>query len=184
MSRVEVTNIEHGLVRNAEGSYKYVIKKIDIYKNVPANYPADLIRPAHLCGYIQSSRKLEDYETTSIRVHGGCTFNDELDGFEGNWVGFDCGHYDDTPEKCDVPYVRAQLEKLAPQVHELEKEPLPNLKVLRHLIKNDEWFSCDETLVAQLINSIDLHNRDMLYWRERCNYLEDKLRELGCVVKP
>jgi hypothetical protein len=57
-------------------------------------------------------------------VHGSVTFSGELKSFpDGSWwFGFDCHHAGDTPEKCDIDYVRSQCESLARQLLEVEEE--------------------------------------------------------------
>jgi hypothetical protein len=54
------------------------------------------------CGYVLipvghpwHGREKDDINAA---VHGGVTWSSELAGFEGYWVGFDCGHAWDSPD--------------------------------------------------------------------------------------
>jgi len=57
----------------------------------------------HRCGYVQVSEAIElDYDDDlfdDIEVHGGLTFGDNLNRFEGYWLGFDCAHVGDGYDK-------------------------------------------------------------------------------------
>lgn len=64
---------------------------------------------------------MEDYERRMegiVRVHGGLTYSGRsLVGMpDGWWVGFDCAHYQDTPERCTEDYVSAECRSLAEQI--------------------------------------------------------------------
>jgi len=58
----------------------------------------------HRCGYIKIPRKNKfygkNYEEIPIAVHGGLTFSKRRGGFgRGWWIGFDCAHFGDKPDK-------------------------------------------------------------------------------------
>lgn len=74
----------------------------------------------------------KDYDDINIQVHGGLTFSslaDEIMDWEeitkkdsGCWViGFDCAHYQDTPENCPRSYVQSQNRKLVKQLNDMLK---------------------------------------------------------------
>lgn len=53
-------------------------------------------------------------------VHGSLTYANGGNGYpvEGDewWLGFDCGHANDSPEKCTLAYCEAECESLAAQI--------------------------------------------------------------------
>ena len=57
-----------------------------------------------------------------FNVHGGITYaqtNKEYPAkskFKLHWIGFDCAHLDDTPDKCDLDYCEKECEDLAKQI--------------------------------------------------------------------
>lgn len=56
----------------------------------------------HRCGYVQVPKAYEgmdylDFEPF-VECHGGCTFANTHEGFEGWWLGFDCAHAWDSPD--------------------------------------------------------------------------------------
>ena len=65
-----------------------------------------------------------DYFDISVEVHGGLTFGQTiipgagiLSDLVGKFViGFDCGHLGDTIEKCNVEYVKRELQRLVAQL--------------------------------------------------------------------
>jgi hypothetical protein len=65
-----------------------------------------------------------DYFDIPVEVHGGLTFGQTiipgaaiLSDLVGKFViGFDCGHLGDTIEKCNVEYVKRELERLVDQL--------------------------------------------------------------------
>ncbi len=65
-----------------------------------------------------------DYFDIPVEVHGGITFGQTiilgaaiLSDLVGKFViGFDCGHLGDTIEKCNVEYVKRELERLVDQL--------------------------------------------------------------------
>ena len=68
-----------------------------------------------------------DYDSANayIDVHGGLTYGAmEQDGRK--CFGFDVGHLDDTPEKCDHEYVKSQCRYMATQCDRIKEEGLLN----------------------------------------------------------
>ena len=65
-----------------------------------------------------------DYFDIPVEVHGGLTFGQTiipgaaiLSDLVGKFViGFDCGHLGDTIEKCNVEYVKKELQRLVAQL--------------------------------------------------------------------
>jgi hypothetical protein len=63
-----------------------------------------------------------DGESASIQiifnVHGGVTFSGTHKLVKSKlwWIGYDCGHSGDTPEKCDLKYCIKECESLAKQL--------------------------------------------------------------------
>ena len=65
-----------------------------------------------------------DYSDIPVEVHGGLTFGQtiilrgtNLSDLVGKFViGFECGHLGDTIEKCNVEYVKRELERLVDQL--------------------------------------------------------------------
>ena len=57
-------------------------------------------------------------------VHGGVTYagTDKEYPIKSklHWIGFDCGHAGDTPEKCDLDYCIKECENLAKQIAEVK----------------------------------------------------------------
>lgn len=58
-------------------------------------------------------------------VHGSVTFSGNRKGTypvksDLWWLGFDCGHSGDSPEKCDLDFCIEQCEKLSKQIREAE----------------------------------------------------------------
>lgn len=71
-----------------------------------------------------------DYFDIPVEVHGGITFGQTiipgaaiLSDLVGKFViGFDCGHLGDTIEKCNVEYVKRELERLVDQLIKAAKK--------------------------------------------------------------
>ena len=63
-------------------------------------------------------------------VHGGITYFGSDDA--GWQFGFDCAHPDDTPENCDINFVKSELAKL---IDQLKKEPL--MKISGEMLQSD-----------------------------------------------
>ena len=71
-----------------------------------------------------------DYSDIPVEVHGGLTFGQtiilrgtNLSDLVGKFViGFDCGHLGDTIEKCNVEYVKRELERLVDQLIKAAKK--------------------------------------------------------------
>lgn len=63
-----------------------------------------------------------------ISIHGGLTFaSDYADWMpkevKGMWIfGFDCAHWNDTPESCPKEYVEKETENLKEQLNKVKKE--------------------------------------------------------------
>lgn len=67
----------------------------------------------------------------AIDVHGGITYASHASqdsgfitqmGFKKRWmIGFDCAHYGDNMKKCNIEFVRNELEKLCKQAIEALK---------------------------------------------------------------
>lgn len=101
-----------------------------------AGYEAVAIRQSagHLCGYVAVEPGHRCYGVQydrlySIQVHGYLTYSAwDLHGHEEGdkprwWLGFDCAHFGDTPEECDLYYVRRQCEQLAAQLNDAVPGP-------------------------------------------------------------
>lgn len=77
------------------------------------------------CGYVRVPDEhkfygLNDEELNEhLCVHGGVTFSGELDGFEGFYVGFDCGHCGDSPMVEDEEYTIEECKSLVDQLIEV-----------------------------------------------------------------
>jgi hypothetical protein len=59
----------------------------------------------------------------NIEVHGGLTYasNSVLDINDGRWYfGYDCAHYNDTPEKCTLEYCVSECESLIKQLEDIK----------------------------------------------------------------
>ena len=74
-------------------------------------------------GYVQipANSKLSDdsyNEHCDIEVHGGLTFDGDLDDDNNHWFGFDCAHLGDNIEDQDLDYMIKQCESLAKQLKE------------------------------------------------------------------
>ena len=71
-----------------------------------------------------------DYSDIPVKVHGGLTFGQTiilrgtiLSDLVGKFViGFHCGHLGDTIEKCNVEYVKRELERLVDQLIKAAKK--------------------------------------------------------------
>ncbi|WP_106460142.1 hypothetical protein [Anaerococcus sp. Marseille-P3915] len=65
----------------------------------------------------------EDYDEVEgyVDVHGGLTFSGELDGIDGFLLGFDCNHYEDSPEVQDEEYTLNECKRLVDQLIEIDK---------------------------------------------------------------
>lgn len=61
----------------------------------------------------------------AFNVHGSVTFTSDnlLEEDENDlwWIGFDCAHYGDTPEKCDEGYVESECRNLSRQLDKVEQ---------------------------------------------------------------
>lgn len=181
--------VERGTFKSLD-STEYIITKVDFYKDKREEFLKDpnlreLIKPPHYCGYVSFPRKLRQWEQNQISVHGGVTFCEIPDDGNVYLVGFDCGHYSDTPESCPLEYVREQCEKLALQLHKIKQRPVPDIELVKKIVSDpDEWMEIDHPTILEIITALEHEYRDMIYYRDRCNHLEEKLRDLGCVVKP
>jgi len=74
-----------------------------------------------------------DYNDVPCEVHGGLTYGKKehpsaLKGVPTDlwWFGFDCAHYQDTPQTCPESYVDAQIKSLRQQALEVVGQR-PNL---------------------------------------------------------
>jgi hypothetical protein len=63
----------------------------------------------------------------TFNVHGSVTYSRAgKNGFPSEeyknlwWIGFDCGHCDDNPIKCNLDYVTAECESLAEQIQQVK----------------------------------------------------------------
>lgn len=84
-----------------------------------AHSPVLLVTAAHMLDKDEATCPID----LAIDVHGGITFADRW-AKDGPWFfGFDCGHCDDTPETCDLDYVRGQCALMAKQLKALEVSP-------------------------------------------------------------
>lgn len=85
----------------------------------------------HLCGYvgIEYGHLLHKKDHHDLNVHGGVTFaaggKNSEHPIKSNlwWIGFDCAHLDDTPEKCNLDYCKRECESLAAQIKESNHAP-------------------------------------------------------------
>ena len=55
----------------------------------------------------------------SVNVHGGITFFGGLQGLDGFYIGFDCGHGGDTPQMQDEEYTLNECMRLVDQLIEV-----------------------------------------------------------------
>lgn len=111
----------------------------------------------HLCGYIKIPKghalygdKDEEYGLLDIPVHGGVTFNGDLEEDGGFWIGFDCAHAGDL-----VPMMEFFIEK-----QNLAVDRLTGISQRGSYIREDTYR--DMVYVAQNI-------RDMV------DFIEEKL---------
>lgn len=68
-------------------------------------------------GYVQ--KRTEDtkkYYESDTDVHGGVTFESDLEEAGGIWVGFDMAHFGDENIKNQEEYAQKECEKLAKQM--------------------------------------------------------------------
>ena len=60
-----------------------------------------------------------------FNIHGGITFAETTKTYPIeteellHWIGFDCSHLDDTPEKCDLDYCINECENLSKQLSDV-----------------------------------------------------------------
>ena len=90
----------------------------------------DSYSPSYYCGYVVVPKEHPFCQKNrldlalSLSVHRGITFSQMitpksqiLNDLEGEFViGFDCKHFGDTIEKCNVEYVKRELERLVDQL--------------------------------------------------------------------
>lgn len=70
----------------------------------------------HYTGYVQLADVSKEVDNDKINVHGGVTFNGDLEGETGQWVGFDMAHYGDENIKEPLEYAIKECEELAKQL--------------------------------------------------------------------
>ena len=64
-----------------------------------------------------------DYNDMQVECHGGLTYSGHylLDKkYPGWWIGFDCAHGGDTPEKCDLKFCINECRNIVDQIREME----------------------------------------------------------------
>lgn len=103
---------------------------LDYNDPVPAAVPIDLNTPgdefdegvgtiaafAFLLGDEDQRSRDEQTMLYQVRVHGGLTYSGTPTGLKGHWVGFDCAHHGDTPDRCSESYAATECENLAAQI--------------------------------------------------------------------
>lgn len=81
-----------------------------------------------LCGYLNVNKEFSEEECYTLRVHGGITYNEPsptiktIQGKADHWLGFDCIHGGDNIKVQNTYYVERELELLAYQIRDIEKE--------------------------------------------------------------
>ena len=65
----------------------------------------------------------QDYGDIPVNCHGGLTYSGHFllgKKYPGWWIGFDCAHAGDTPEKCDLSYCINECRNIVNQIREME----------------------------------------------------------------
>lgn len=93
------------------------LKKVELLpEDVRDRFPQN--RGYHFCGYVQAPST--DFDNQDIEVHGGVTYGPD----EDRWIGFDAGHWMDTPEgpnaenAIDEDWLTKETEHLVDEVLE------------------------------------------------------------------
>jgi hypothetical protein len=115
------------IVRNRERSWflvKEFVTKVGLKARICQCVWSDEIKKFgtslhdHYTGYVQIPE--EDthryYDDSEIDVHGGVTYQNVIDGEDGEWAGFDLGHLGDEYISNPIEYAEAECEKLAEQI--------------------------------------------------------------------
>ncbi len=86
----------------------------------------DLSLHDHYTGYVRVPEgDTKVYYDSELEVHGGITYENEINGEEGRWVGFDMAHLGDEHIPRPLEYAENECEKLAEKIltpHTEEKE--------------------------------------------------------------
>ncbi len=65
-------------------------------------YRVVLNKLGHRCGYVKIPQKHKYYDVhyrhIPLTCHGGLTYSRHEPENKGYWIGFDCAHYDDSPD--------------------------------------------------------------------------------------
>lgn len=72
----------------------------------------------HYTGYVQIPEGKSFKSFDEISMHGGLTFEGEIEGREGYWIGFDMAHYGDENIPDQEQYAEKECEKIAKQTTE------------------------------------------------------------------
>lgn len=106
--------------------------------------------PLYKVEYSQKCRSLKKYNLKNptpvwvLEVHGGTTFSNfanRIDGIDCQrdlWAfGFDCHHYDDSPDTQTLEYCISECEELARQLMEIKRDGLiaRSIRWVRSLFK-------------------------------------------------
>lgn len=65
----------------------------------------------------------QDYNNIQIKCHGGLTYSGHYllnKKYPGWWIGFDCNHAGDVPEKCDLGFCVNECRNIINQIKEME----------------------------------------------------------------
>lgn len=110
---------------NKYKGYDYKIfynKYQDLY-----NFNSDQLKNGYYCGYVcvenyPNINNLDmEYFENNIDCHGGITFFDVL-GDDKLSIGFDCFHFGDNIDKCNIDYCKKQCQYIIDQLIEMIKE--------------------------------------------------------------
>lgn len=97
------------------------------------NFKSDQLKNEWYCGYVCIENYLNikelkfkyfkylKYFENNIDCHGGITFFDVLDDNK-LYIGFDCNHFGDSIQKCNIEYCKKQCQYIIDQLIEMIKD--------------------------------------------------------------